>query len=90
MYTIYALVYKNQNRIYIGMTSDLGKRVDYHKRGKTRSTKNRGGFEVKIVEKWETREDARKREKYWKSGYGKERLKSKYRGVEQSGSSRGS
>ena len=70
------------------MTEDLNRRISEHKRGKTRSTKNKGFFSVVIIEECKTREDARKREKYWKSGCGKEVLK-KYRGVEQFGSSSG-
>lgn len=89
MYSIYALFYKDLNRIYVGMTEDLEKRINDHKRGKTRSTKNRGNFSVMVMEECQTRDEARKREKYWKSGCGKEVLKL-YRGVEQSGSSSGS
>ena len=57
------------------MTNNLSRRLEEHRRGKTKSTKNRGSFSVKIIEKCETREDARKREIYWKSGCGKEQLK---------------
>ncbi len=74
-YIVYALYFKESQRIYVGMTSDLERRVAEHKRGKTRSTKNRGSFEVKIIEKCDNRESARVREKYWKSGCGKETLK---------------
>ncbi len=88
MYKIYALFFKDVKRVYVGMTNDLNRRIAEHKRGKTRSTKNRGEFDIVVIEECEVREDARKREKYWKSGYGKEVLK--YSGMEQSGSSRGS
>ncbi len=87
MYTIYALYFEN-GRIYVGMTSNLNHRIRDHKNGKTRSTKNRGIVTVKIIELCVTRTDARIREKYWKSGCGKEALKRS--GVEQSGSSSGS
>jgi putative endonuclease len=61
--------------IYVGMADDLEKRIREHKNGKTRSTKNKGSFFVKIIEKCNSRIEARKREKYWKSGCGKEKLK---------------
>jgi len=75
MYKIYALFFKDRERIYIGMTSNIEQRINYHERGKVRSTKNRGEFVVKILEECKTREVARSREKYWKSGCGKEKLK---------------
>ena len=90
MYKIYALFYKDLDRVYVGMTKDLTRRIAEHKRGKNISTKNRGSFSVCLIEKCRNVNEARVREKYWKSGYGKERLKKYYRGVEQSGSSAGS
>ena len=72
------------------MTKNVESRIRYHKRGKTRSTKNRGEFDLKIIEHCQDHTAARKREKYWKSGCGKEQLKKYYSGVEQSGSSGGS
>jgi len=80
MYTIYALYFES-GCIYVGMTSNLTQRIKDHKSGKTRSTKNRGPFSVKEIEVCNTRVMARKREKYWKSGCGKEALK--YSGIEQ-------
>ena len=88
MYIVYALFYKDVKRIYVGMTNNLTRRVSEHRRGKTKSTKNRGDFSVSIIEECKTRKEAHEREKYWKSGCGKEFLK--YSGMEQSGSSRGS
>jgi putative endonuclease len=90
MYFVYALFYKSGDRIYVGMTKNTGDRIRNHERGKTRSTKNRGKFIVKIIEECPDRMKAREREKYWKSGCGKEKLKILYSGVEQSGSSGGS
>jgi len=75
MYTVYALFFKSGKMIYVGMTDDLERRIREHKNGKTRSTRNKGNFVVKIIEKCESRIEARKREKYWKSGCGKEKLK---------------
>ncbi|MFA7209788.1 MAG: GIY-YIG nuclease family protein [Parcubacteria group bacterium] len=75
MYAIYSLFFKNEKRIYVGMTNDINRRMAEHRRGKTKSTKNRGGFDMKIIEMCESREIARNRELYWKSGCGKERLK---------------
>ena len=57
------------------MTSDLKQRIKDHKRGKTKTTKNKVIIKIGIIEKCENRVIARQREIYWKSGYGKERLK---------------
>ena len=57
------------------MTDDIKRRIREHRSGKTKSTKNRGEFNVKIIEECIDRKSARKREKYWKSGCGKEKLK---------------
>ena len=75
VYFIYALRF-DDGRIYVGMTNNLSRRVAEHKRGKTKSTKNREKFKVICIETYLDRLKAHTREKYWKSGYGKERLKS--------------
>ncbi len=74
MYTIYAIVFTNR-AIYVGMTSDLGRRIKEHIRGKTKSTKGKKIVRVLSIEKCNCRVNARNREKYWKSGCGKEILK---------------
>ena len=75
MYTIYALKF-NIGRIYVGLTGNLKQRIVDHKRGHVKSTKNRGKFKITITEEnVPDRKSARLKEKYWKSGYGKERLK---------------
>ncbi len=74
MFTIYALCFET-DRIYVGMTGNLQQRISYHQRQKVKSTKHRGLFTVVIIEQCPDRISARAREKYWKSGYGKERLK---------------
>ena len=62
------------------MTNDLNRRIKEHKRGKTRTTKNKVIVRVLKIERRKDRLSARKREKYWKSGCGKEFLKVKYWG----------
>jgi len=73
MYTIYRLTFAD-GRHYIGMTHDLVRRVKEHESGKTKSTKNRKIIDIKEIETCETRQMARKQEKYWKSGIGREIL----------------
>lgn len=75
MYSIYALQFEDK-RIYVGMTGDLERRIKEHRNGKTKSTKNRKIIRIFKIEERSTRIEARAREKYWKSGCGKEFLKS--------------
>ena len=74
MYTIYAL-YLNNDQVYVGMTDNLERRLKEHRRGKTKTTKNKYILKIIIIEKHLARKIARIREKYWKSGCGKEQLK---------------
>ena len=74
-YIIYAIKSSFDGRIYVGFTSDLKNRLKEHNCGKTKSTKGFRPWSLIYEEKVETREEARKREKYLKSGCGKELLK---------------
>jgi len=75
MYYVYAIVSKNKNRIYVGLTKDLGSRLKEHNRGKTKSTQCYRPWTLLYFEKFPARTVARMREKQLKSGYGKEFLK---------------
>jgi len=75
MYTVYAISSLHKNYIYVGMTSELEVRIARHNSGKNKSTKPYAPFKLIFTEIVESRVEARKREKYWKSGTGKEQLK---------------
>ena len=89
MYVVYALRL-NDGKVYVGMTNNLERRVLEHRRGKNRYTKNKIVVSVSKLETCVDSCEARQREKYWKSGIGREKLRQYYRGVEQPGSSCGS
>ncbi|MFO7844181.1 MAG: GIY-YIG nuclease family protein [Bacteroidales bacterium] len=74
-YIVYAIKSKCDNRIYVGFTNNLDKRLKEHNQGRTKSTKAYKPWVLIYTERVETREKARKREKYLKSGCGKEKLK---------------
>ena len=75
-YFVYALGSLKAKRIYVGMTSNINRRLSEHNKGEVFSTK---GFRLWVLIFSEScgssRIFARKREKYWKSGVGKEKLK---------------
>lgn len=75
MYKVYALKSEKRNYIYVGMTSNLEERIKRHNRGYEKTTKPYSPFKLIYTENCTTREEARKREKYFKSGVGKEFLK---------------
>jgi putative endonuclease len=74
-YVIYAIKSRFDNRIYVGFTMNLDKRIKEYNQGTTKSTKGFRPWFLIYNEQVETRLEARKREKYFKSGFGKEFLK---------------
>ncbi len=75
MYHVYALKSLVRNYIYVGMTNDIERRIMEHNNGENRSTKACKRFVLIYTEQYLIRAEARKREKYLKSGVGKEFLK---------------
>ena len=73
---VYAIISEVDGRIYVGMSSDVFKRVNQHNAGKTKSTKAYRPWRLIFEELVDSRAEARKRELYFKSGVGKEYLKS--------------
>ena len=63
------------NYIYVGLTKNIAKRIKRHNDGRERTTKFYAPFELIYSEVCNTRVEARLREKYWKSGIGKEQLR---------------
>jgi len=74
MHYVYIVKSLKDNRFYTGITNNLEKRLSEHNRGvsSTPSTLGRGPFELVHVELVEKRDEARKLEKYFKSGIGRE------------------
>ncbi len=68
---------EKDKKFYTGSTKDLRKRFNEHNSGKVSSTKNRGPFMLIYYEACLNGHDARYREKYLKSGFGKRYLKSR-------------
>ena len=76
MWYIYLLTNQSNDFRYIGMTSDINKRLKMHNQGKTKSTKSHRPFnKLVIIATTFSRIEARKLEKYYKSGIGREVLK---------------
>jgi putative endonuclease len=67
---VYILFSQNKNRFYIGFTSNLEERVTRHNQKSKGFTGNTNDWTVVYTEKYNSKEDANKRElqiKSWKS-----------------------
>jgi len=77
MYFIYVLKSQKTKSLYKGQTDNLEKRLKEHNNGKVKSTKAFLPWEIVYFEEFPNREDAVNREKYLKSGIGRQFLKNK-------------
>ena len=75
MYFVYVLISEQHNRHYTGLTNDINRRLEEHNKGKTKSTRFFAPWKVLFNESFLTRTEARNREKYLKSGIGREYIK---------------
>jgi putative endonuclease len=80
MFYTYALLSKKDSKFYIGYTNDLKKRLTQHNDGKSTATKNRRPFELVYYEACTNEKDALKREKYFKTGFGRRFLNNRLEG----------
>ena len=74
MYYVYLLKSESRNFVYKGLTDNLERRISQHNSGRVRSTKNKMPLKLIHFEKYATRTEAREREKYFKSGIGREEI----------------
>jgi putative endonuclease len=72
---VYALKSVKRNYIYVGLTDNIERRIAEHNSGRSKTTKPYAPFILILTEEFPSRIEARKREKYLKSGIGKEYLK---------------
>ncbi|MDO8471174.1 MAG: GIY-YIG nuclease family protein [bacterium] len=78
MYFIYIIKSLNRNYFYVGISNNVGRRFIEHNSGKNRTTRAYKPFKLLRSEKFPDRMSARKREKWFKSGEGKEFIKMHY------------
>jgi putative endonuclease len=80
----YVLISEKDKQWYTGYTANLKLRFEQHQKGEVRSTKGRRPFTLLYYEACLSKEDAKRREKYFKTHYGKmfikKRLKSYFTG----------
>ncbi len=77
MVKLYVIKSEKNGDLYVGICLDLNRRLDEHEKGKNRYTKGLRPWKLLHFETFSTWESARRQEKYYKSGSGKEKLKFK-------------
>ena len=77
MYYTYVLLSEMDKEFYTGFTTDLKERLQEHQRGKVLSTAKRRPLKLIYYEACLNEMDAIKREKYFKTGFGRRFLKNR-------------
>jgi len=72
---VYVLRSLQDHKRYIGSTDNLSRRVQEHNNGLVKSTKNRRPLTLIYSEEFHSKSEALKREKFFKSGFGRSFLK---------------
>ena len=78
MYYIYVLKSFKNSDMYVGSTSDLGKRVSLDNQGRIKSTKGHKPWKLLEYQIYNSRSEAVQMERFYKTGQQKELLRGKY------------
>ena len=74
-YFVYVLKSQRDGSLYVGSTNDVASRVIRHNKGEYRYTKGHRPWEAVYHEEYMTRSEAVIRERYLKTGIGRQELK---------------
>lgn len=72
---VYILLSLKDKKFYTGFTADLKDRLSRHARGEVKSTQNRRPFKLIHYEYFVNEDDAKAREVFLKSGFGRDNMK---------------
>lgn len=75
MHYVYILKSSKDSHLYYGYTNDLKGRIQKHRAGKVFATKSRLPVKLIYYEAFLSEEDARARERYFKTGWGRNYVK---------------
>ena len=73
-YYVYILKSLKNNSFYIGYTTDLKRRFEQHNNGESQATKSFRPYKLIFYEAFLNKTDAKNREVYLKSGYGRKTI----------------
>lgn len=68
-------IFKKYHELYKGYTDNLERRLKEHNNGYVRATRNKRPLELIYYEAYRNKTDAMNREKYFKTGWGRDYLK---------------
>ncbi|MDO8570007.1 MAG: GIY-YIG nuclease family protein [Candidatus Daviesbacteria bacterium] len=74
-YYVYVIQSEKDGSLYKGLTNNLERRLKQHNQNKSQSTKGKSPYRLVYFEECLDRIEARIKEKYFKSGVGREFLK---------------
>ena len=74
-YYVYVLFSNKDKKFYVGYSQDLRARIKDHLQGRVESTKNRRPIQLIHYEAFLDNDDARSRERFLKSGFGRSQMK---------------
>jgi len=75
MYYTYVYYSLSDKRFYIGYTNNIERRMCEHRKGKVVSTSKRNDLKLVFYEAYFSEEDAKRRERYFKTTKGKKVLR---------------
>ena len=75
MFFVYILRSTRDDKLYVGYTNNVRRRLEEHNLGKVAITKNRRPFKLIYLEGYLNQQDATIREKFFKTGWGRTHLK---------------
>jgi putative endonuclease len=74
-YRMYWIISENRCSTYVGFSDNIDRRIEEHRNKKVKSTKDFGNFTYQLIDFATDIAEAKKKEKYWKSFAGRNRLK---------------
>ncbi|MEM8955618.1 MAG: GIY-YIG nuclease family protein [Verrucomicrobiota bacterium] len=74
MYTVYVLRSEKTGRRYVGSTGDMERRFREHQGGRNKATRHGVPWRLVYTEEYSDRAEAVRRERYLKTGVGREEL----------------
>lgn len=75
MYYVYTLLSEEDNRTYVGYTNDIERRLQEHKNGQVEATEYRRPLKLFHLEKFQSKQEAKERERWYKSSSGRNKMR---------------